>query len=187
MAKIELAPSSFARVLNCGPTILAVAQYGGPPNIVTLSWCSPVSLEPPLVMIAVSPRRYSHALIADSGELTLNVPPWSRLAEVHFCGTVSGRDVDKFAECDFEPLPSLTVAPPGIGEALATLECGVEAAHTAGDHTMFICRVRRLVADEEAVRERFGPGFGEPTTIHHLGGNYYAPLGGPAVEPEGTR
>jgi flavin reductase (DIM6/NTAB) family NADH-FMN oxidoreductase RutF len=141
-----------------------------------------VSHEPPLLLLAVSPRRYSHGLIAASREVTVNVPPWELLEEVAFCGRVSGREVDKFAETALRPTPSRTVAPPGIEQCLATLECGVEDNFEVGDHTAFVLRVLRLVADEAAARNRFGPGEGRPTTIHHLGGNFYAPLGGPAAE-----
>ncbi len=182
MHKIEFEPAFFHRFLNCGPAVLAVAQHLGPPNIITLAWVAPVSQDPPLLMISVSPRRYSHGLIKGSGEVTVNVPPWELLEEVAFCGRVSGRDVDKFAETALTPAPSERVKPPGIEQCLATLECVVEQAVDAGDHTAFIMRVVRVVADEEAAANRFGPGPGEPTTVHHLRGNFFAPLGGPARE-----
>ncbi len=182
MTKKEYKTSDFARFLNCGPTVLAVAQYHGPPNIITLAWLTPVSHEPPLVVIAVAPRRYSHALISQGREVTINIPPWERLEETYFCGHVSGRDADKFAECALTPLPSRNVKPPGVAECLATLECAVEDERVMGDHTVFVLRVLRIVADEEAVAGRFGLGEGEPTTIHHLGGRVFAPLGGPAQE-----
>jgi flavin reductase (DIM6/NTAB) family NADH-FMN oxidoreductase RutF len=182
MAKAEFEPASFHRFLNCGPAVLAVAQNRGPANIITLAWVTPVSHEPPLLIISVSPRRFSHGLIAGGREVTINVPPWELLEEVAFCGRVSGREVDKFAETALTPVPSQTVAPPGIEQCLATLECAVETSFEVGDHTAFVLRVRRVVADEEAAAERFGPGNGQPTTIHHLGGRFYAPLGGPAAE-----
>ncbi|HUV86530.1 MAG TPA: flavin reductase family protein [bacterium] len=182
MHKVEFEPAFFYRFLNCGPAVLAVAQHGGPPNIITLAWVAPVSHDPPLVMLSVSPRRYSHNLIRDGREVTVNVPPWSLLEEVAFCGRVSGRDVDKFAETALTPVPSERVKPPGIEQCLATLECVWEKSVGAGDHTAFIMRVVHVVADEEAAMNRFGPGPGEPTTIHHLTGNFYAPLGGPASE-----
>ena len=185
--KVDFPVSDFARFLNCGPTVLAVAQYNGPPNIITLAWVTPVSHRPPLIVASVSPRRFSHDLIVNAGELTLNIPPWERLAEVAFCGRVSGRNADKFAECAFTPVPSVTIAPPGIGECLVTLECAVQDHRPVGDHTLFTLLVRRLVADPTAAEERFGLGAGLPTTIHHLGGNLYAPLGGPSREPEAQK
>jgi flavin reductase (DIM6/NTAB) family NADH-FMN oxidoreductase RutF len=182
MVKVEFEPTSFHRFLNCGPTVLAVTQYDGPPNIITLAWVTPVSHEPPLALISVSPHRYSHGLLEASREVTLNVPPWELLEEVAFCGRVSGREVDKFAETALRPVPSVRVAPPGLEQCLATLECLVEDDVIVGDHTAFVLRVVRVVADEEAAAERFGPGGGAPTTIHHLRGRYYAPLGGPVKE-----
>ena len=181
MAKVEFEPSSFHRFLNCGPAVLAVAQYDGPPNVITLAWVTPVSHDPPLLIVAVSPRRFSHDLIAESGEVTVNVPPWELLEEVAFCGRVSGREVDKFAETALRPEPSRMVAPPGIEQCLATLECTLDDSFEAGDHTAFVLRVVRVAADEEAAK-RFGAGPGVPATIHHLTGNFYARLGGPVGE-----
>lgn len=181
MHKVEFEPAFFHRFLNCGPAVLAVARgHAAVPNIITLAWVAPLSHNPPLLMISVSPRRYTHGLIKAGGEVTINVPPWELLEEVAFCGRVSGRDVDKFAETALTPAPSARVKPPGIEQCLATLECTLEQSVEAGDHTAFILRVIRVVADEEAAMNRFGPGPGKPTTIHHLTGNFYAPLGGPA-------
>jgi flavin reductase (DIM6/NTAB) family NADH-FMN oxidoreductase RutF len=182
MHKIEFETAFFHRFLNCGPAVLAVAQHEGSPNIITLAWVAPVSHDPPLVMISVSPQRYSYGLIKAGREVTINVPPWSLLEEVAFCGRVSGRKVDKFAETALKAVPSERVKPPGIEQCLATLECVWENSFGTGDHTAFIMRVVRVVADEEAAMNRFGPGAGKPTTIHHLTGNFFAPLGGPARE-----
>lgn len=181
-AKAEMSPADFGHFLNSGPTVLAVAPGPGRPNIITLSWAAPVSHEPPMMVIAVAPRRFSHDLILASGEVTVNVPPWSLLAEAAFCGRVSGRDVDKFAECAFTPLPSTRVAPPGIAECLATFECRVENHWTAGDHTLFLLHILRLAVDEEVAGEGFDPSRPRPSTIHHLGGDFYAPLGEPVRE-----
>jgi flavin reductase (DIM6/NTAB) family NADH-FMN oxidoreductase RutF len=104
------------------------------------------------------------------------------LEEVAFCGRVSGREVDKFAETALTPVASRRVTPPGIAQCLATMECVADDKFEAGDHTVFIMRVVRVCADEEAAMNRFGPGQGKPTTVHHLTGNFYAPLGGPARE-----
>jgi flavin reductase (DIM6/NTAB) family NADH-FMN oxidoreductase RutF len=181
MAKVEFEPTSFHRFLNCGPAVLAVSQHDGPPNIITLAWVTPASHDPPLLIIAVSPRRFSHDLIAESGEVTVNVPSWDLLEEVAFCGRVSGREVDKFAETALRPEPSQMVTPPGIEQCLVTLECRVEDGVEVGDHTAFVLRVVRAAADEEAAKS-FGPGSGVPPTIHHLTGNFYARLGGTAGE-----
>jgi len=182
LPKVELKPADFTRFLNCGPTVLAVAQHNGPPNIITLAWVTPLSHRPPLVALAVSPRRYSHGLISQGREVTVNVPPWDLLEETYFCGAASGRDLDKFAETALTPVPSRYVRPPGIGECLATLECTLETSYETGDHTLFVMRVVHVVADGRAAEERFAPGPGAPTTIHHLGGRVFAPLGGPARE-----
>jgi len=182
MAKVPFENAEFGRFLNCGPTVLAVVQHDGPPNIITLAWLCPVSHKPPLLVISVAPRRFSHRLIAQGREVTVNVPPWALVEETYFCGHVSGRDVDKFAETALTPLPSKHVRPPGIAECLVIIECKVDDSFEMGDHTVFLLRVVHVLADEDAAASRFALGLGEPTTIHHLGGRVFAPLGAPAQE-----
>ncbi|RJS89048.1 hypothetical protein CW700_05760, partial [Candidatus Bathyarchaeota archaeon] len=57
----------------------------GRPNIITLGMYMPISFDPPLVCIGVSPKRYSHDLIAESGEFVVNVPSIDLVEAVHFC------------------------------------------------------------------------------------------------------
>lgn len=57
-----------------------------------------------------------------------------------FCGTHSGRDVDKFAMTDLEPVPAKYVRPPLKG-AVVNFECKVVGTADAGDHTVFLGRI----------------------------------------------
>lgn len=70
----------------------------GKPNIITLAWVMPTSNDPPLVAISVSPKRYSEKLIRESGEFIINIPTAKLLSQTIACGSISGRDYDKFKE-----------------------------------------------------------------------------------------
>ncbi|MCD6263350.1 flavin reductase family protein [Candidatus Bathyarchaeota archaeon] len=125
----------------------------GRPNIITLRMYMPISFDPPLVCIGVSPKRYSHDLIAESGEFVVNVPSIDLMEAVHFCGTRSGREVDKFAETGLTPIPARAVRPPLIKECFAHLECRVVDQHVCGDHTLFVGEIVAASIEEEVLTD----------------------------------
>jgi flavin reductase (DIM6/NTAB) family NADH-FMN oxidoreductase RutF len=56
-------------------------------------------------------------------DFTLCAFPPEFQKKLNFCGSKSGRDLDKTAACGFTPLPSLKVTAPGFEEADLILEC----------------------------------------------------------------
>ena len=144
----------------------------GRDNIIAVSWCTPLSRKPPLVGISIAPKRFSHGLIRESGEFIVNIPTMEILERLHYCGTHSGRDVDKFEACGFTKLPGRRVKASAIAECIAHLECKVVKSVEAGDHTFFIGEVVEAYADEGV----FDGAYLKPEDIRfvfHLGGNAY--------------
>ncbi len=153
MAKIELGEGRRLQPGPAGVVVMATCQGDdGKPNIITLGMYMPISARPPLVCIGVAPRRYSHQLIEESGEFVINTPPIAIEEQMHYCGTESGRRVDKFAETGLTPIPSLKVGPPRIKECFGHLECRVVQKHTCGDHTLFVGEVVATSADEDVMK-----------------------------------
>ncbi len=60
---------------------------------------------------------------------------------VDFCGNVSGREVDKIKQGNLIIQPARMVHPPVLSEAYGYMECHVEQAVPAGDHTWFVGKV----------------------------------------------
>jgi len=149
MAKIELREGLRLQPGPASVVVMATCQGSdGKPNIITLGMYMPISFRPPLVCIGVSPRRYSHQLIEESGEFVINTPPISIEEQMHYCGTESGRRVDKFAETGLTPISSLKVGPPRIEECFSHIECKVVQKHTCGDHTLYVGEVVATSVDE---------------------------------------
>ncbi len=68
-------------------------------NVMTIGWClSGVMWGSPYVAVPVRQTRYTHDLLEAHGEFTLYAPTQSFSKQIGFCGTKSGRDVDKIAE-----------------------------------------------------------------------------------------
>ena len=57
-------------------------------------------------------------LLVTAGDLTVNVPPRELAEAVARCGTVSGRDHDKFLENHLTPVPGRQVRQPIIQECV---------------------------------------------------------------------
>jgi len=161
------------RLINDGCTILVSCRHEDRESIITLAWQSPVSSSPPMAVISVAPPRYSHDIISESGEFIINVPPISLLKETLHCGTVSGRDGDKFASAGLTREAAQVLGAPLIAECIGHSECRVVKEVTAGDHTLFVGEVVAASAAEGLFDEIWQVDREEARTIHHLGGSYF--------------
>ncbi len=125
----------------------------GRATIIALGWAMPTSIKPPLVAISVGHTRYSHECIEKSGEFVLAFPNEHQADAVLFCGTKSGRDVDKFKESGFNPVKADLVEPPLIEDAVINLECKLVGSHRTGDHTIFVGEIVAVHCLEEALND----------------------------------
>lgn len=123
-------------------------------NLITLAWAGVACAEPPMVAIAVRPSRFSHGLIARSGEFVVNVPSSGMSRAVDLCGNVSGRRQDKFAMAGLTRAPARVVSAPVVAECPLALECRVRHTYRAGSHDLFVGEVVAVQADEDVVDSR---------------------------------
>ncbi len=127
------------------PVPVVLVSCGGTqdwkPNLITIAWAGSVCSDPPMLSISVRPERYSHAIIQATHEFVVNIPSPRQAKVVDWCGTVSGRDVDKFAETGLTPAKALKVRCPIITECLLNIECRVQKSLKLGSHTMFVAEV----------------------------------------------
>jgi flavin reductase (DIM6/NTAB) family NADH-FMN oxidoreductase RutF len=114
------------RKLGSGGLLLAAIDQNGNINAMTIGWglIGRVWSEP-IFMVAVRPTRYTHTLIEETNEFTVNVPGEGMEEILNYCGTVSGRDYDKFKELDLTAEKGNSVTSPIITECLAHYECKV--------------------------------------------------------------
>lgn len=181
MQKIDVSKSA-TRLLHPRHVVIATCvDKAGKPNAITLAWTMPVSNDPPIVAISVSPLRYSHRLISECGEFVLNVPTMDLIKQTLFCGRRSGLEFDKFKETGLTPLPAKKVKPPFIKECIAYLECKVRNQIEAGDHTLFIGDVVAAYANRNVFREVFDIRKAKP--IYHIGEDSFVTVTNEVVIP----
>lgn len=78
------------------------------PNPMTIGWCQAgVLWGRPVCTVYVRHSRYSHELIENEGIFSVSIPkPGAMKDELIFCGTKSGRDVDKLNELGLSVTPN---------------------------------------------------------------------------------
>jgi len=132
--------------------VWAVAAHDGQQSICPLGWKMNTSGSPPMMAISVAPARFTHDLILNSGEFVLAWPGEDLAEQTMFCGTHSGRDVDKFAATGLTAVPGDHVAAPLVKECIANLECRVAGHLTTGDHTIFAGEILEVWTRDEPGR-----------------------------------
>ena len=94
-----------------------------------------------MLAVSVHPQRHTHKLLRESGEFVICFPAVGQGPAVWYCGTHSGRDVDKIAETDLELLPAEVLKTPLLKGAVANFECRLVKWMDTGDHTLFVGEV----------------------------------------------
>lgn len=172
----NIKPGIAYRLINHGPVVLiTTADKNGKPNIMTLAWLTVVNSEPPLIAIAMGKQAYSQKLIKKTKEFVVNIPDKKLIKKVLYCGSHSGKSIDKFKNTGLTPIPSEKIISPKIKECFAHIECKVINQYEFSDVTLFISKI--VYAD---VEEKFFDEYlktGKIKTIHHLGGGWFAETG----------
>ena len=144
------------------PAVMVSCQKKGErPNIITLAWMGVVCSEPPMVGISIRKNRFSFDIIKESKEFVINIPRGGLLKATDFCGTTSGKEVDKFAECGLTPIKGTKVNVPLIEECPVNLECVVRQMPDLGSHHLFIGEIVATHIDSEYLNEKGEPDVGK--------------------------
>lgn len=154
------------------PAVLVSCGAGEQSNIITLAWAGTLCSAPPQVGIGVRPSRHSHGLIKGVGEFVVNIPTAEQVEFVDYCGTVSGRDEDKWAACDFARASAAEVDVPLIAECPVNMECRLQQTLTLGSHDLFIGEVLAVQIDEDVLDERGRLDVAEIDPFAYLNGEY---------------
>jgi len=142
-------------------------------------------MDPPLVVISVAPKCYSHRIIEETGEFVINVPTMEIVKQTLFCGRISGAKCDKFKEASLTALQAKKVKAPIIKECVAHLECKLVKSVAIGDHTLFIGKVLTAYVNEGVFDEKFDVKKVKP--IFHMGGDDFVTLSPKVVTPPRPR
>ncbi len=170
MAKIAIKPDTYlspvpAVMVSCGPR--------EKPNIITLAWVGTICSGPPMLSISMRPSRYSNELVKQAGEFAVNLPPLDLVRETDYCGSVSGRKVDKFAATGLTPVPAKAIGTVIIGECPVNIECQVTQVLSLGVHDLFLGKVVAVQVDESLLNEEGDVDLAAARLFAYAGGRYW--------------
>lgn len=115
-------------------------------NGMIVSWVSQISYDPPMIMVAVHPNRYSHHLIKKGGYFTLHVPSKNQTDLLkRFKGP------NPSAKFDGIQWTRGKTGCPVLKQCVAYMECEVETSYSPGNHTLFIGKIRygRVISEDD--------------------------------------
>lgn len=144
------------------------------PNIITVAWAGTVCSDPAMVSISVRPGRYSHGIIADSGEFVINLVTEKLAKACDWCGVKSGRDHDKFREMHLTEYSSELLHAPAIAESPVNIWCRVTKTEALGSHDLFLGQVVGVTVDDRFMDEKGRFALEKTGLIAYSHGEYYA-------------
>jgi flavin reductase (DIM6/NTAB) family NADH-FMN oxidoreductase RutF len=109
-----------------GRVLLVSCGEKGLPNAMAIGWGTiGIIWRKPIFVVLVRPSRYTYRLMEETGEFTVNIVPPKLKEVVQYCGSVSGRDHNKFKEKGLTAIPSKKIKTPMIKECILHFECRV--------------------------------------------------------------
>ncbi|QKW22471.1 flavin reductase [Kitasatospora sp. NA04385] len=165
-------PDALRAAARHWPTGVAVltARWGGEVHAKTVSSFATLSLDPPLIGVALSPRSPLAAAAHDSGRFAVTVLTDRQEALARrFATPGAGRAAGAFADLALRTGPAGPAGPPVPAGAAAWFEAELHAELPVGDHVLLVGRVTAV-----------GEGGGRPL-LHHAA--RYRLLG-PETPPE---
>jgi flavin reductase (DIM6/NTAB) family NADH-FMN oxidoreductase RutF len=107
--------------------ILLVAEgLDKKPNAMTIGWGFLGTMwRNPVFVVAVRHSRHTFTLMEESENFIVCLPAKGMEEVLEICGTKSGRDIDKFKECNFTPVKGKMAEIPYIKECPVHFECKI--------------------------------------------------------------
>lgn len=133
-----------AVLITCGPSV-------EDSNMITVAWTGTICSDPAMLSISVRPERYSHIMIKETMEFTVNLTTEAMCRATDWAGVRSGRDYNKWKETGLTPEPGVKVGCPSIKESPLSIECVVRQIIPLGSHDMFIAEVVNVLADDKYI------------------------------------
>lgn len=173
---MDLPPAHYLKGTTPMPVILVSTMYGEINNVAPYAWHMPISMDPPMLGVAIRKERDTYSNILDTGEFVVNVPGKDLIHAIKESAKPYPRNVSEFEKAGLTPVESKIVSVKGVKECLTRIECKLEWMKEAGDHDVVVGRVVGVSISDEIVVEG-EPSF--PDAVIHIGGgrNQYAKIG----------
>lgn len=170
MEKIKFKPSTL---LSPVPVVMVSLGDKSVSNIITVAWVGTVNSEPPMISISVRRQRYSYDIINKCKTFGVNLVSADIVGKADWCGVKSGKEFDKFKECNFTKFYGDITGVPLIKESPVNIECEVKEVVSLGSHDMFIGEVVAVYTDSSLSDEKGKLDLAKANLVSYAHGEYF--------------
>ncbi len=156
---MTVSDAEFRTVLGrfaTGVTVVATCD-GKTPVGLTVNAFASISLDPPLVMISIDKRSHLNDAIPQAGFFAVSILTTEQQELSRRFAGQTGDRANRFRDVSWR---TEATGAPILNEALAWVDCRVEALYDGGDHRIFLGRVEALGSTSSApliyYRGRYG-------------------------------
>jgi len=153
------------------PAAVISVGKGENANLITLAYVGKMCMNPPIIAIGINKKRYSYNLIEEHGEFAINYPRKDQIRDVDYCGTRTGKEVNKWVELGLKKEKGSIIEVPLIKEFPLNMECKVVNKVELGSHVCYFGEVVATHCDKKYFRNNsIDPDNLE--TFAYVSGNY---------------
>lgn len=144
---------------------VVITKRNGKINVCPVNWqVTSTSYEkPPVVCVGLSNEHWTLENIKASNEFTYAYPSKDQLRDTLYCGTVSGRNIDKISHTSFKFRPAKYVSVPVLEGAVLNFECKLMKVIKLDNFSIVIGRVIEFYKSKKKSLDK----------IYSLGGSNY--------------
>ena len=123
----------------------------GEDNALAVAYCCNCSFDPPMLMVGITPTRYSYKMVKDSGCFVVNLVEKSYKEIFDYLGSHSRRDEDKLAKMNVAVTEAETIDAPILADCPVNIECKIVGSIMTGSHEMFAATIERVHANSALI------------------------------------
>jgi flavin reductase (DIM6/NTAB) family NADH-FMN oxidoreductase RutF len=131
--------------------LVTTVDSKGRPDVAPISFVSPVSFDPPLLMISVGVNKHSYWNMIQKKEFVVNIPTEKLLDKIWIAGEKWDPEASKIERAGLKTDKSEKVGPPRLTECAANIECYMESANKCGDHVIIVGKVVAIRVKSEYI------------------------------------
>ncbi len=112
--------------------------------------CMPLSFNPPMIGLSVSPEHRTHKLLCNSKYFTINWVDWKYGINIELLSSKTEKNnKNKISKAGFKTKQGKIYQTTVLEESVAVIECKVKKTQSIGDHDLFISEVLEAYASED--------------------------------------
>lgn len=135
---------------------LVITKRDGKIDLCPVNWqvVSSRHEKPMVVAIGLSNKSYTLENIIKTQQFVYCYPSKEQLKDVLYCGTVSGRIVDKLKKTSFKFSKSEFINVPKLKDAIMNIECKLHHLVKLGNYTLVIGKILKIDSSKKSYLEK---------------------------------